>query len=154
MQNKIIEQVAEFHRAFDHPIMSGPGIPNTQRRMLRIELIEEEAREFRRAVHDFDLPEIADAIGDLMYVTVGAALEFGLGDILDDIMTEIHRSNMSKLGEDGKPIQRADGKSLKGPNFSLPDLQKIISEKVHSLRANVADAPQGDGTGPGETAIP
>lgn len=141
--------VVEFHEAFDAPIAWSPEAPPYERRKLRVELLLEEVLEFATAsgfvvrqveqdgeiklrLFDFgvrdesatNLIEAADALADIRYVTDGAALEWGIP--LEKCLREVHRSNMSKLGEDGKPILRADGKILKGPNFTLPDLESII----------------------------
>ena len=91
---------------------------------LRCTLIEEEAAEFRAAVEADDIVEVADAIADLLYVIYGAALTFGIP--VREVFTEVHRSNMTKLDEDGRPIYRADGKVMKGPNFSPPNLRPIL----------------------------
>lgn len=98
---------------------------------LRLKLIMEEARELEDALAAQDLVAIADALGDLAYVTYGAALTFGIN--LDEVVAEIHRSNMTKLGLDGKPILRDDGKVLKGPNYSPPCLAPIIRRQAQPL---------------------
>jgi len=142
--------VVEFHEAFGAPVAWSPTVPPHARRKLRCSLILEEALEFCSAsgfvvrqverdnelhleLFDFcgdpadehaDLTEAADALADLRYVTDGAALEWGIP--LEKCLREVHRSNMSKLGADGKPILRADGKILKGPNFTLPQLAEIL----------------------------
>lgn len=91
---------------------------------LRCALIEEEAAEFRAAIEDGDIVGVADAIADLLYVVYGAALTFGIP--VREVFTEVHRSNMTKLGDDALPLYREDGKVLKGPNFSPPDLMPIL----------------------------
>jgi predicted HAD superfamily Cof-like phosphohydrolase len=138
--------VVEFHEAFGAPVAWSPGVPKAERRKLRCSLILEEAIEFCLASGyspqvmstatgeiKFDLfatadepniVEAADGLADLRYVTDGAALEWGIP--LEKCLREVHRSNMSKLGEDGKPVLRADGKILKGPNFTPPDLGAIL----------------------------
>lgn len=141
--------VVEFHEAFGAPVAWSPGVPPVDRRKLRVALLLEEVREFACAsgflvrqverdgeVHfdlfefgsglpdEASLVEAADALADIRYVTDGAALEWGIP--LEKCLREVHRSNMSKLGEDGRPILRADGKVLKGPNFTLPDLEAIL----------------------------
>lgn len=123
---KQLTQVYEFHKAFNHPIQTEPRWPEGIRCELRQNLVAEEADEFFKAVDERNMTETADAICDLMYVILGAALEFGLGSRLELMFDEVHRSNMSKLGEGGKPVYREDGKSLKGPNFSPPDLKTIL----------------------------
>jgi predicted HAD superfamily Cof-like phosphohydrolase len=134
-----VTKVEEFHRAFGHPIIVSPQFPREERCHLRKKLILEEASEFVNAVNERDMVEVADAICDLLYVVYGAAIEFGLGDILKEMFAEVHRSNMSKLGEDGKPITRMDGKTIKGPNFSPPNLGKIIARvtQQHNERKGI-----------------
>lgn len=139
--------VVEFHEAFGAPVAWTPGVPPADRRELRCSLLLEETLEFIEAsgfrvtlsgnpiansalllqqdsVHEPNIAETADALADIRYVTDGAALEWGIP--LEKCLREVHRSNMSKLGEDGKPILRADGKILKGPHFTLPDLASIL----------------------------
>ena len=96
---------------------------------LRCALIEEEAAEFRAAVEDGDIVGVADAIADLLYVVYGAALTFGIP--VREVFAEVHRSNMTKLGGDGVPLYREDGKVLKGPNFSPPELLPILIAAGH-----------------------
>jgi predicted HAD superfamily Cof-like phosphohydrolase len=105
----------------DHPTLEVPDAV----KQIRCALIEEEAAEFRAAVEEGDLVEVADAIADLLYVVYGAALTFGVP--ADEVFSEVHRSNMTKLGADGLPIYREDGKVLKGPNYSPPDLLPILA---------------------------
>ncbi len=93
-------------------------------RDLRIDLISEELEELDLALTNKDIVEVADALTDLLYVVYGAGHAFGID--LDECFTEVHESNMSKLGEDGKPIYREDGKVLKGPNYFPPNLEEIV----------------------------
>lgn len=123
--------VREFHEAFGHPIAERPTLVSNALGDLRSALIAEEASEYGDALESRDLVEVADALGDLLYVVYGAALVHGLP--IGEIFEEIHRSNMSKLGEDGKPIYREDNKVLKGPNFTPPNLREIIER--HQLGA-------------------
>lgn len=132
--------VVEFHEAFGAPIAWSPSIPDFERRKLRVKLLLEEVMEFAEASgveisccpevcqdplsEGLNLTDAADALADIRYVTDGAALEWGIP--LEKCLAEVHRSNMSKLGADGRPILRADGKVLKGPNFTLPDLEAIL----------------------------
>lgn len=117
--------VREFHETFGHPVANTPGLIDRERAMLRHRLITEELEELHQAIIDDDLVEIADALTDLKYVVEGAAIEWGIP--LDDCFAEVHSSNMSKLGEDGKPIYRdSDNKILKGPNFWEPDLEGAL----------------------------
>src|ERR1700733_587524 len=91
-----LNQVAEFHTTFKHPIVAMPAIPSPERCKLRIELLAEELKELQQAVNDNDMVEIADALCDLQYVLSGAVLEFGLGEKFKELFDEVHRSNMSK----------------------------------------------------------
>ena len=120
------QRVKEFMESFGQEVKSKPEWPDSETMELRIDLIEEELGEFKDAIVDGDgtLVDVADALSDLLYVVYGAGHSFGID--LDDCFAEVHRSNMSKLGEDGKPIYREDGKVLKGPNFSEPDLTSIL----------------------------
>ncbi len=127
MRGSNFHAVLEFHKAFGLPISGTPTLLNGSRQSLRLELIEEELGEYKQAVSNRDIVEIADALGDLLYVVYGAAAEHGLP--IDHIVDEIHRSNMTKLDEDGNPIYRSDGKVLKGPNFELPKLKKLLEDQ-------------------------
>jgi predicted HAD superfamily Cof-like phosphohydrolase len=109
---------------FGQDVKRSPELPNDETSKLRLELIGEELGELEEAIANKDLVEIADALTDILYVTYGAGHAFGLD--LDACFREVQRSNMSKLGEDGKPIYREDGKVLKGPNYSEPDLKKTL----------------------------
>lgn len=91
-----LEQVAEFHVIFKHPILPFPRIPQAARAALRVELLTEELKELQEAINNNDLIEVADALCDLQYVLAGAILEFGLGDTFKALFDEVHRSNMSK----------------------------------------------------------
>ena len=125
MQNKTnFELVAEFMHAFEQDVHSNPTLRDPETRALRHELIREELEELHEAMGAKDIIEIADALTDLLYVVYGAGHAFGID--LDACFVEVHESNMSKLGEDGKPIKRFDGKVVKGPNFFAPDLKKIL----------------------------
>jgi predicted HAD superfamily Cof-like phosphohydrolase len=87
----------------------------------------EENSEYIEAANNGDLVEVADALGDMLYILCGSIIEHGLQDKIEDIFNEIQRSNMSKLGEDGQPIFREDGKVLKGPNYFKPNISKILN---------------------------
>src|SRR5580692_2068657 len=100
-----LNQVAEFHTTFKHPIKPEPVIPAIERCNLRIELLAEELKELQQAVNDNDLVEVADALCDLQYVLSGAILEFGLGEKFKELFDEVHRSNMSKAC---KSVEEAD----------------------------------------------
>ena len=120
------QRVKEFMKSFGQEVKSKPAWPHWETMDLRIDLIQEELGELKDAIVDGDgtLVDVADALSDLLYVVYGAGHSFGIN--LDNCFTEVHRSNMSKLSEDGKPIYREDGKVLKGPNFSEPDLTSIL----------------------------
>ena len=90
--------------------------------------MKEENEEYKKACKDGDLVEIADALGDMMYILCGTILSHGLQNKIEEVFQEIQSSNMSKLGSDGKPIFRQDGKILKGPNYFKPDIASILNE--------------------------
>jgi predicted HAD superfamily Cof-like phosphohydrolase len=118
------EKVNEFMTAFGQEVKTEAEIPDWTTQGLRVDLIAEELEELKEAIADKDIVEIADALTDLLYVVYGAGHSFGID--LDTCFSEVHRSNMSKLGEDGKPIYREDGKVMKGSNFSEPELKPIL----------------------------
>jgi len=127
---KNIEKVKEFHSTFGIGIGADfrEQLPeNTVR--LRHRLMEEENNEYLEAALKGDFVEVADALGDKLYVLLGTIIEHGMQNVIQDVFDEIHRSNMSKLGEDGKPIYREDGKAMKGKNYSPPDIKNIL-EKI------------------------
>lgn len=123
------EKVKQWHEVFAPHFASRTGptleIPETTHD-LRIGLIDEELDELKEALELNDIVEVADALCDLLYVVYGAGVTYGLP--MDELFAEVHRSNMSKLGDDGKPVVREDGKVLKGPNFSLPNLEMILKK--------------------------
>ena len=98
--------------------------PNEKIIKLRVDLIKEELDEFKEAVEKKDIKEVADALTDILYVTYGAGHAFGID--LDSCFTEVQNSNMSKLGDDGKPIYNDQGKVMKGPKYFKPNLSKFI----------------------------
>ncbi len=124
--NNYLELVKDWHLKFGHPVNNSPVIPNEKLCKLRIDLLQEELNELKEGIENEDIVEIADALADLQYVLSGAILCFGLGNKFDEIFDEVQSSNMSKLGADGKPIYREDGKILKGPNFFRPDIKGIL----------------------------
>jgi len=122
------DMVREFHLAFGHPVATEPGFPEDKGLMLlREKLVEEEFREVMDACYKGDLENLAKELADLIYVIHGMALVYGLP--LDAVFDEVHRSNMSKLGADGRPVYRDDGKVLKGENYTPPDIGAIIYGK-------------------------
>lgn len=118
------EKVVDFHATFGHPIGERASIPPQPLLDLRLGLIREELAELFAALNDNSIVEMADALTDMLYVIYGFGAVAGIN--LDLTFAEVHRSNMSKLGEDGKPILREDGKILKGPNYSPPDLSFVL----------------------------
>ena len=95
---------------------------------LRFNLMKEENEEYLEAVQNNDIVEVADALGDMLYILCGTILEHGLQHKIEEVFDEIQRSNMSKLGADGKPIYREDGKVMKGPNYFKPDIASILEK--------------------------
>lgn len=125
MKDKL-QSVEEFHNAFQQENGTEPRILKRSDYDLRHSLMKEENDEYLEACYNKDLVEIADALGDQLYILCGTILKHGMQHIIDDVFNEIHSSNMSKLGEDGKPIHRADGKILKGPGYFRPDIKKFL----------------------------
>ena len=121
-----IDLVAEFHYLFDQKDAKKPTTGNEKQGELRYSLLAEENAEYLEAVRDNNLVDIADALGDQLYIIYGTVLKHGLQDKIEDVFKEIHRSNLSKLGANGKPIYREDGKILKGPDYFKPDISKIL----------------------------
>lgn len=124
---KQLTAVKEFHNSF------GLGVSEElkaslgeQKNLLRFNLMKEENEEYLEAVQNNDIVEIADALGDMLYILCGTILEHGLQYKIEEVFEEIQRSNMSKLGEDGKPIYREDGKVMKGPNYFKPNFETIL----------------------------
>lgn len=124
---KKIACVRAFHEAFGLGVRNEPTAnlePATNK--LRYALMKEENNEYLEAAENNDLVEVADALGDMLYILCGTILEHGMQDKIEEVFAEIQRSNMSKLGADGKPIYREDGKVLKGPNYFKPDIKPIL----------------------------
>jgi len=119
------EMVLEFHNTYNCNINERPALPDETERTLRIKLLKEEFEEYLSGEQNNDLTEISDALGDMLYIIYGTAISYGIP--IDAIFTEIHNSNMSKLGEDGKPIYREDGKVMKGPNYFKPNIEGILT---------------------------
>lgn len=121
------DMVGEFMETFGQEVKTKAELPDEQTIALRVDLIEEELKELMSALYrdeTVDMAEVADALTDILYVTYGAGHAFGIN--LDKCFEEVQASNMSKLGEDGKPIYREDGKVLKGPNFFEPNLKQFV----------------------------
>ena len=118
------EKVKKFMQTFGQEVKTSPSFPTEKIVKLRYELIKEELSELNEAIKDKNLEEIADALTDILYVTYGAGHAFGIN--LDKCFQEVQNSNMSKLGEDGKPVYNDRGKVMKGPNYFKPNLKKLI----------------------------
>ena len=118
------EDVKLFMKTFGQEIKDKPGFPSEKIIRLRYSLIKEELEELKEAINKNNLKEIADALTDILYVTYGAGHAFGIN--LDKCFAEVQSSNMSKLGNDGKPIYNENGKVMKGPNYFEPNLSKFI----------------------------
>jgi predicted HAD superfamily Cof-like phosphohydrolase len=154
-QPDALNQVAEFHKTFKHPILSKPGIPSEDRCKLRVALIAEELKELEVAILEKDIVEVADALCDIQYVLAGAILEFGLGEKFKALFDEVQRSNMSKActseeeaqktvehyrkkdgtecyylkeGDKWLVYRKSDNKTIKSINYSPTSLQKIIEQ--------------------------
>ena len=117
-------KVGTFMKTFGQEVKTKPSFSSDKINKLRIDLIKEELDELQEAMKNNDLLEVADALTDILYVTYGAGHAFGID--LDKCFDEVQNSNMSKLGEDGKPIRNGAGKVMKGPNYYKPDLSKFI----------------------------
>jgi predicted HAD superfamily Cof-like phosphohydrolase len=125
---KQLEQLLEFQRAYNSTRNSKPTLISEDDYVLRYKLGKEELIEYFDACKDGDLIEVADALADQLYILLGTMISHGMQDVIEDIFDEVHRSNMSKLGPDGKPLYREDGKVLKGPNYSPPNVSKYLSD--------------------------
>lgn len=123
------EHVRAFHDAFGIANAKGPiGAIGDRDALLRYKLIREENEEYLEAALRGDLVEVADALGDILYILCGTLLKHGLEHRIDEVFREIQRSNMSKLGADGKPIYREDGKVMKGPGYFKPDIAGLLEK--------------------------
>ncbi|MDA8850223.1 nucleoside triphosphate pyrophosphohydrolase family protein [Flavobacteriaceae bacterium] len=122
-----IKAVQQFHDAFKigyrTSLKADLGI---SKNTLRFDLMKEENEEYLEAANNNDMVEVADALGDMLYILCGTIIEHGMQDKIETVFEEIQRSNMSKLGDDGQPIYREDGKVLKGPNYFKPNIKDIL----------------------------
>ncbi len=126
MEDKI-KAVQEFHESFGLGISHSPVARlSAEKLKLRFDLMDEENKEYLEAAENDDLVEVADALGDMLYILCGTILEHGMQYKIEEVFNEIQRSNMSKLGADGKPIYREDGKVMKGPNYFKPNIVSIL----------------------------
>lgn len=116
--------VAEFHQTFGHPVNTRVDFPDEDTEALRIRLLREEVREYVKAVKAGDMVEIADGLADIAVIVEGTALAYGIP--LTAVFGEVMRANFSKLGDDGRPVYRKDGKIAKGPNYSPPDVPSVL----------------------------
>lgn len=123
-----INSVKIFHEIYKLSYMDSPvadiGIDKIN---LRFKLMAEENQEYFEAAKNNDIVEVADALGDMLYILCGTIIEHGMQDKIEEIFDEIQKSNLSKLGEDGKPIYRNDGKVMKGPNYFKPNISEILN---------------------------
>lgn len=123
-----INSVKIFHEVYNLSYKDSPvadiGIDKIN---LRFKLMAEENQEYFEAAKNNDIVEVADALGDMLYILCGTIIEHGMQDKIEEIFDEIQKSNMSKLGEDGKPIYRNDGKVMKGPNYFKPKISEILN---------------------------
>ena len=125
---KQLQSVKDFHEGFQQINGTETALITHEEVQLRHKLMAEENDEYLEACWSGDITGIADALGDQLYILCGTILKHGLQDKIVEVFDEIQRSNMSKLGEDGRPIFREDGKILKGPNYFRPNIKSIIEE--------------------------
>lgn len=123
-----INSVKIFHKVYNLSYKDSPvadiGIDKIN---LRFKLMEEENQEYLEAAKNDDIVEVADALGDMLYILCGTIIEHGMQDKIEEVFDEIQKSNLSKLGNDGKPIYRNDGKVMKGPNYFKPKISEILN---------------------------
>ena len=118
------EDVKTFMETFGQMVRTKPQFPDEKTMQLRCDLIKEELNELEHAMKTKNLKEVADALTDILYVTYGAGYAYGID--LDKCFKEVQRANMSKLSEDGKPIYNENGKVMKGPNYTKPNLKQFV----------------------------
>jgi len=123
---KQLKAVEEFHTTFMQENGVTPRLIDAKDSILRYNLMAEENDEYLEACEEGSLVGIADALGDKLYILCGTILKHGMQDVIEKVFDEIHSSNMSKVGEDGKAILREDGKILKGPDYFKPNLEKFL----------------------------
>lgn len=123
-----LNQLEEFQTVYNSTINQTPNLISDADYELRYKLGKEELEEYYDACKNGDLVEIADALTDQLYIIFGSIVSHGMQHIITDVFNEVHRSNMSKLGEDGKPIYREDGKIMKGPNYFKPNVSKYLTD--------------------------
>ena len=125
---KQLQQLWDFQSAYNQTKNTKPTLLQPDEYYLRYRLGKEELVEYLDACNEDNLTEVTDALADQLYILLGTMIAHGMQNVIEDVFDEVHRSNMSKLGSDGKPIYREDGKVLKGPNFSPPNLEKFLSD--------------------------
>jgi len=126
---KRLKAVQDFHNVFGLGVKELPIAKLSEEKLkLRFDLMAEENEEYLEAAKNDDLVEVADALGDMLYILCGTILEHGMQNKIEEVFNEIQRSNMSKLGDNGKPIYRKDGKVMKGPNYFKPDIKKVLEK--------------------------
>lgn len=125
---KELKNVNEFHQAFGVNVLENPEIPEKERCELRQNILQEEVDELKKAWEEGNIVEVADALADIHYVLMGTVLEFGLQDKYEEIFKEVHRSNMSKLDTNGKPVYREDGKVIKSELYTRPEIADILEK--------------------------
>lgn len=124
-----IKAVEQFHNSFGLGVSENMKADlGAKKNMLRFNLMDEENKEYLEAANNNDMIEVADALGDMLYILCGTIIEHGMQYKIEEVFNEIQRSNMSKLGQNGKPIYREDGKVLKGPNYFKPDIKTILDK--------------------------
>lgn len=124
-----LKAVEDFHNAFKQENGTVPRLLSDKESELRYNLMNEENQEYIEACREDNLVEIADALGDQLYILCGTILKHGMQHKIEEVFNEIQRSNMSKLGEDGKPVFREDGKILKGPGYTPPNIFDILNKR-------------------------
>tara|TARA_R100000951_G_scaffold115975_1_gene125944 strand:- start:317 stop:727 length:411 start_codon:yes stop_codon:yes gene_type:complete len=125
---KQLEQLSEFQTSYNSTMNTEPTRISDDDYSLRYRLGKEELIEYFDACKDGNLTEIADALADQLYILLGTIVSHGMQEVIEPIFNEVHRSNMSKLGADGKPIYREDGKILKGENYSPPNISQYLPD--------------------------
>ena len=125
---KQLQQLWDFQSAYNSTRNTKPTLISDDDYSLRYRLGKEELIEYLDACKNNDLVEVTDALADQLYILLGTMVAHGMQDIIEDVFDEVHRSNMSKLGVDGKPIYREDGKVLKGPNFTPPNIEQFLTD--------------------------
>lgn len=128
---KLLQQRKDFNKVMELPSGTFPTLINESRWTLQRDLLIEEVEEYDEACREGNLVEVADALGDIMYLLIGAVTEHGLQECIREIMDEIQRSNMSKVQMDGTVLKREDGKVIKPVNFSKPDIRRIIQNHLN-----------------------